>query len=102
MKKRRRIHETYEDPSVYKDILLIIARHCTVESFARLKWVCKRFHGWLPEEHPGVEVVRAGYAADPPVCYPGSVVLVFEAYYRRFLKYFPNSWHPNIVESQCF
>ena len=69
--------------------------HCTAQTFARLKRVCKQFNTWLPKEHPGIPRILAGYAADPPVCYPEIVKLVFQAYYNRFT----NEFSPKVVDT---
>lgn len=86
--KRRRLDET-TNPLVYRDVLSLIIPHCTAQTFARLKRVCKQFNTWLPKEHPGIARICAGYAANPPVCYPEIVKLVFEAYYTKFTNELP-------------
>jgi hypothetical protein len=45
--------------------------------------------------HKTSRVIRAGYAANPPVCYPEIVKLLFEAYYTKFVDEFS----PKVVDT---
>lgn len=84
-RKKRRI-ETYADPRVFRNLLPQVVTYCTMQTFARLKQVCKQFREWLPEEHPALAQIRSGYVQWPLVCYPEKVALLFDAYYRRFVN----------------
>lgn len=91
-KKRRVILETYTHPVVFRDVLPLIARHCSMQTFARLKRVCKRFWEWLPEHHPLRTEIVEEYAKERPRERPEVVNVLLNAYYRRFM----NMIHPRL------
>jgi hypothetical protein len=103
-KKRRVVRKTYADPLPFRDVLPIIAQHCDMQSFARLKRVCKEFREWLPEEHPAIAMIYAGYGGCESEFPYHAVSLVFDAYFRRFVDHFPKVARQHIhlrTESQA-
>jgi hypothetical protein len=100
-RKKRRI-ETYADPRVFRDVLPLIVMHCTMQTFSRLKRVCKDFLRWLPKEHPALALIRSGYVQWPSVCYPEKVALLFDEYYRRFVNDLPQELRKFVVISSDF
>jgi hypothetical protein len=94
MRKKRRVLEeeaVYADPLPFRDVLSMIARYCTLQTFARLKRVCKSFLQWLPKEHPAIEMIHEGYSGAPQD-FPFHVVpLVIDGYFRLFQNHFPDA-----------
>lgn len=95
-RKKRRI-ETYAHPVVFRDVLPLIARHCDMQSFARLKRVCKSFREWLPEHHPLVRFICRRYDMDHRAFPYYTVSLLFDAYWGRFRDSFPDAAKNRIV-----
>lgn len=98
--KKRRIEReeqgSFVDPLPFRDVLPMIARYCTLQTFARLKQVCRSFLQWLPDEHPVIEMIHDGYAGAPQD-FPFYVVpLVFDGYFRRFQARFPDAALPRL------
>ena len=95
-KRRVVVTETYTNPLVYRDVLSLIAPHCDMQTFARLKCVCKKFWEWLPDEHPVVTTIRSSYGSMERFPYK-SVPLVFDAYFHRYLSHFPERAKEHVI-----
>lgn len=99
-KKRRVTQSSYTDPGVYRDVLSLIAPHCDVQTFARLKRVCKRFREWLPAHHPLREEIVKEYAKEHPREHPEIVDVIGKAYFRRFMGMIHPRIHCRVVTHQ--